>query len=76
MSYRGKKMMELVGQPLVAGPNRRAGLFWFTIFPMFVPEDVPAVYLDKPDVVFKDIWALPDRTSLTLDFLTLSTATA
>jgi hypothetical protein len=59
---RGNKLMDLVGHPLVAGPNRRAGLFWFTISPLFTPEEGAAIYLDKPDSVFKNIWALPDRT--------------
>jgi Replication-relaxation len=65
---RGNKLMELVNHPLVAGPNRRAGLFWFTISPLFTGEDadqeqpVIAPYLLKPEIVLKNIWALPDRT--------------
>ena len=32
---RGRKLMELVGHPLVAGPGKRAGLFWFISSPLF-----------------------------------------
>src|ERR1017187_445639 len=32
---RGKKLMELVRHPLVAGPGKHAGLFWFSISPLF-----------------------------------------
>ena len=32
---RGKKLMELAGHPQVAGPGKRAGLFWFSISPLF-----------------------------------------
>ncbi len=61
---RGKKLMELVNHPLVCGP-RRAGLFWFSISPLFTdPPDGQRVahYLEKPEIVLKQIWALPDRT--------------
>jgi Replication-relaxation len=73
---RGNKLMELVGHPLVAGPNRRAGLFWFTISPMFTGESedsceqeqtaTVAPYLLQPEIVLKNIWALPDRRMLAL----------
>ena len=64
---RGQQLMDLVGHPLVAGPAKRAGLFWFTISPLFTGfEDGRAAgvarYLDRPEIVLKDIWALPDRT--------------
>ena len=63
--------MELVNHPLVAGPDKRVGLFWFTISPLFTgepqkgSEQPPAVarYLERPDVAFKNIWATPDRTN-------------
>ena len=31
---RGKNLMELANHPLVCGPAKRAGLFWFTISPL------------------------------------------
>lgn len=64
---RAKRLMGLVNHPLVAGPGKRTGLFWFTISPLFrdVPTDrggrpLPA-YLDHPEIVLDRIWALPDR---------------
>lgn len=64
---RGGQLMDLVGHPLVAGPAKRAGLFWFTISPLFTGEKdgqvpQPGRYLDRPEIVLSDIWALPDRT--------------
>jgi hypothetical protein len=62
---RGKKLMELVGHPLVAGPAKRAGLFWFSISPLFTDPtaDSPIPrYLDKPEAVLEPIWALPDHS--------------
>src|ERR1017187_9826716 len=38
---RGKRLMELVNHPLVAGPAKRAGLFWFTISPLFIDPVAP-----------------------------------
>ncbi|MGP8247006.1 MAG: hypothetical protein ACLQVN_21120 [Bryobacteraceae bacterium] len=61
---RGKKLMELVGHPLVAGPGKRAGLFWLSISPLFtdpVPDSPVPRYLNQPEVIFEPIWALPDR---------------
>jgi hypothetical protein len=64
---RGKKLMELAAHPLVAG-TKRAGLFWFTISPLFTGEsedgNTPASrsYLDRPEIIFDSIWALPDRS--------------
>ena len=62
---RGKKLMELVGHPLVAGPGKRAGLFWFSISPLFTDQtagtSIPH-YLNQPEVVFRPIWALPDHS--------------
>src|ERR1019366_7578654 len=61
---RGKRLMELVNHPLVAGPAKRTGLFWFTISPLFIDpvegSPVPR-YLDQPQLVLDPIWALPDR---------------
>jgi len=61
---RGKRLMELVNHPLVAGPTKRAGLFWFTISALFIDpvegSPVPR-YLEQPELVLDPIWALPDR---------------
>jgi hypothetical protein len=72
---RAKNLMALVNHPLVCGPDKRAGLFWFTISTLFVgePENsgrpqpqlpLPKIspYLSHPEVIFDSIWALPDRT--------------
>jgi hypothetical protein len=62
---RGKKLMELVGHPLVAGTGKRAGLFWFSISPLFTdPLEGSAVprYLNQPELVLDPIWALPDHS--------------
>ena len=51
---RGKRLMELVNHPLVAGPAKRAGLFWFSISPLFTdsPDGSPVPrYLDRPEVI-------------------------
>jgi hypothetical protein len=66
---RGKRLMELVSHPMVCGPAKRAGLFWFTISPLFI-DPLPSAtskrplprYLHQPEVVFDPIWALPDST--------------
>jgi hypothetical protein len=61
---RGKRLMELVNHPLVAGPAKRAGLFWFTISPLFTdPVEGSSIprYLNAPDMVLDSIWALADR---------------
>jgi hypothetical protein len=62
---RGKKLMELVGHPLVAGPAKRTGLFWLSISPLFTdpaPGSSTPRYLDQPEAIFEPIWALPDRS--------------
>jgi hypothetical protein len=62
---RGEKLMDLVGHPLVAGPGKRAGLFWFSISPLFTdpaPDSPIPRYLDRPEGIFEPIWALPDRS--------------
>jgi hypothetical protein len=68
---RGKRLMDLVHHPLVCGPGNRAGLFWFTISPLFADAG-PAKggangrcvshFLDKPTIAFDPIWALPDHS--------------
>jgi hypothetical protein len=62
---RAKRLMDLVGHPLVAGPGNRAGLFWFSISPLFTDlaadSSIPS-YLDRPDAIFEPIWALPDHS--------------
>jgi hypothetical protein len=49
----------------VAGPGKRAGLFWFSISPLFTDlaagTSIPH-YLNQPEVIFQPIWALPDRS--------------
>jgi hypothetical protein len=60
---RGKRLMELVNHPLVAGPDKRAGLFWFTISPLFTeaaPDSPIPAHLAAPGVVLEPVWALPD----------------
>ena len=53
--------MELVNHPLVPGPAKRAGLFWFTIAPLFIdPVRAPGPPI-PPELVLDPIWALPDR---------------
>jgi hypothetical protein len=55
--------MELVTHPLVSGPTKRSGLFWFTISPLFAdPSQGSAIprYLNQPELVLDPIWALPD----------------
>lgn len=70
---RGRKLMTLVNHPLVCGPDRRAGLFWFTISELFTgvgtdstqqPLPLPRrhPYLNHPEIILQPIWALPDRT--------------
>jgi hypothetical protein len=63
---RGRRLMELVNHPLVCGPDKRAGLFWFTVSAMLT-DPVPFQtgrplprYLTQPEIIFKRIWALPD----------------
>jgi len=59
--------MDLVNHPLVSGPAKRTGLFWFTISPLFTdPVDGTAVprYLNQPELVLDPVWALPDRRAL------------
>jgi hypothetical protein len=61
---RGKRLMELVNHPLVAGPAKWTGLFWFTISPLFAdPVEGSSVprYLNQPELVLDPIWALPNR---------------
>jgi len=69
---RGKKLMELANHPLVCGPGKRAGLFWFTISPLFTNMSPAAEslssglhlpgYLEQPEIILDRIWALPDRS--------------
>ena len=67
---RGKTLMVLVNHPLVAGPDTRVGLFWFTISPLFTGElgddteqsPAPAIarYLQRPEIIFSnEVWATP-----------------
>jgi len=57
--------MELVNHPLVSGPANRAGLFWFTIAPLFTDpiegSTVPR-YLSQPELVLDPVWAFETHT--------------
>jgi Replication-relaxation len=64
---RARKIMKLVHHPLVCGPVKRAGLFWFTVSPLFTDSVTETAsgrslprYLKQSEVVFDRIWALPD----------------
>lgn len=62
---RARRLLKLITHPLVSGPDRRAGLFWVAISPLFtdrVQSNRGALprYLVKPEVVFDRLWALPD----------------
>jgi len=76
---RGEKLMEPIRWwPGPTSGSACSGLlFWFTISPLFTgePEDegneqstaqAIARYLQRPEIVFKDIWAMPDRTKHSL----------
>lgn len=68
---RALKLMELAGHPLVSGPNKRAGLFWFTISPLFtspikIGDQNLARYLVEPTSVLDREWAMSDLTKLCL----------
>jgi hypothetical protein len=77
---RGKKLMELIGHPLVCGKATRSGLFWFTVSQLFTDpaQGSPQPgYLDRPELVMEPIWALPDRSLHSLgDSENFSVATA
>ncbi len=66
---RAQKLMELVHHPLLRGQDKRVGLFWFTISPLFTDttrkesagsDRAFPHYLERPGVLFTPIWALPD----------------
>jgi hypothetical protein len=66
---RARKLMELVHHPLLRGQDKRVGLFWFTISPLFSDatpkgnggsDRVFPRYLQSPATLFTPIWALPD----------------
>jgi len=68
---RGKKLMDLVNHPLVCGPGNRAGLFWFTISPLFTDrasakngnaDKLISRHLETPAIVLDQIWAVPDHS--------------
>jgi hypothetical protein len=63
--------MDLAAHPLVAGPNKRVGLFWFTISPLFTHSAAVARiyrYLERPEIIFsKEIWATPDLAKHALE---------
>lgn len=64
-----RKLMELAQHPAVVGASNRSGLYWFTIFPLFVEpaasksanRALPS-YLDRPAIVLNPIWVLPDQS--------------
>ena len=51
--------MELACHPLVAGPSRRSGLFWFVPSFVFTEGTTSPPYLDNPSAIFDPLWALP-----------------
>src|SRR5207237_8369372 len=64
---RARRLMQLVNHPLVCGPQKRAGLFWFTVSSLFIttstgtnPIRLQRDYLQSPEIAFDQIWALPD----------------
>ncbi|MGA3027219.1 MAG: replication-relaxation family protein [Bryobacteraceae bacterium] len=62
---RGRRLMQLVNHPLVCGPGKRAGLFWFTVSSLLSdPHEGglqrPATYLERPQLVLDRILAMPD----------------
>ncbi len=66
--HRARKLMQLAEHPLVSG-TKRAGLFWFSISPVFTTPEVRSrinesrptpVYMNRPEIVLERIWALPD----------------
>jgi hypothetical protein len=62
---RARKLMEMVTHPLVSGPVKRAGLFWFSISSLLTAagdEAAAARYLDEPKFILEPIWALPDHS--------------
>lgn len=54
------KLMELAYHPLVAGPSRRSGLFWFVPSFVFTEGSTSPPYLDNPAAIFDPLWALPE----------------
>ena len=79
---RGRRLMELVNHPLVCGPGKRAGLFWFTISPLFTAPQVLAGngaplpgYLLKPEIVLGPIFGRCQTAACT-PWLTRKTARA
>ena len=61
-------LMQLTEHPLVSG-TKRAGMFWFSISPVFTTPEVGSgindsrptpLYLDRPEIVLEPIFALPD----------------
>jgi len=72
---RARRLMELVRHPLIGGSDRRTGLFWFTISPLFTNKEpseetggarVLPRWLTSPDGVMGPIWAMPDGNLRTL----------
>ena len=64
---RARKLMELAQHPLLRGPEKRIGLFWFTISSLFVEPQSETAFdhksgkpLARPEVSLEPIWALPD----------------
>ena len=84
---RGKTLMALVNHPLVCGPDKRVGLFWFTISTLFTGDHehnerpqpqlpLPKIspYLSRPETILEPIWALPDCTRHALSDMENSSA--
>lgn len=62
---RARKLMDLAQTSMVSGAGKRAGLFWFTIAPLFTERRITIgapTYLARPEILLDRVWALPDRT--------------
>jgi hypothetical protein len=63
---RARKLMELAQDVAVLGEGKRTSLFWFAISPLFTTpaatDSKAPHYLERADVVLKQLWALPDLT--------------
>ncbi len=57
------KLMEVATHPLVSGPGRRTGLFWFVPSFLFTTAEgsAPPPYLSQPELIFDPHFGLPER---------------
>jgi hypothetical protein len=56
------KLMDLATHPLVCGPARRTGLFWFVPSFLFTTaaDTASPPYLTQPEMIFDRHWGLPE----------------